>query len=191
MTMSEQREAHDEGKTCLCSVTHPATPAEVDAGVEPVVRNNGDVWTEHGHTGRPCSPPQAVRGEAVCHLQLLAEPDAGDADGAMMDRPAYELVRLIEAALNDADQITDTPQRPNNIAVWGIRMLLEPYGGSAHRWQWPLCFECSHQLPLHNYGSCDLCDCAITPQEISDGARDEDLDESIQQALRHEREHRG
>jgi hypothetical protein len=108
----------------------------------------------------------------------------------MMDRPAHELVRLIEAELDDADQITDTPQRPNNITVWGIRMLLEPYGGKPHRWQWPLCFECNHQMPLHNYGPCDLCGCAITSREIADGARDESLDDAVMEALRWEAEHR-
>jgi hypothetical protein len=108
----------------------------------------------------------------------------------MMDRPAYELVRLIESYLDDADQFTDTPQRPNNIAVWGIRMLLEPYGGKAHRWQWPMCFECKHQMPLHKWGPCDLCGCAITPEEIIDGERDEGLDEAVEQALRFEQENR-
>jgi hypothetical protein len=111
-------------------------------------------------------------------------------DAPMMDRPAHELVRLIEAELDDADQITDTPQRPNNITVWGIRMLLEPYGGKPHRWQWPLCFECNHQMPLHNYGPCDLCGCAITSREIADGARDESLDDAVMEALRWEAEHR-
>ena len=109
---------------------------------------------------------------------------------AMMDRPAYELVRLIEAALDDADQVNDTPRRPNRIAVWGIRLLLEPYGGKPHRWAWPTCFECSHQMPLHQYGKCDLCGCPITTDEIIAGARDEDLDESVQEALRVEREDR-
>lgn len=108
----------------------------------------------------------------------------------MMDRPAYELVRLIEAQLDDADQIADTPQRPNQIAVWGIRMLLEQYGGKAHRWQWPKCFECDHQMPLHAWSPCDLCGCPITEREIADGARDESLDESVEQALRYERENR-
>lgn len=108
----------------------------------------------------------------------------------MMDRPAYELVRLIEAQLDDGDQITDTPQRPNRFAIWGIRMLLEPYGGKPHRWQWPRCFDCDHQVPLHAHGSCDLCGCAITPEEITAGARDEDLDEAIEQALRYDQEHR-
>lgn len=111
-------------------------------------------------------------------------------DAPMMDRPAYELVRLIEAELDDADQIIDTPQRPNNIAVWGIRMLLEPYGGKPHRWQWPRCFECDHQMPLHKYGPCELCGCAITAEEIIDGERDEALDEAVEQALRWEQEHR-
>lgn len=108
----------------------------------------------------------------------------------MMDRPAYELVRLIEKYLDDADQGADTPQRPNRIAVWGIRMLLEPYGGKAHRWQWPTCFECEHQMPLHNSGPCDLCGCAITAEEIADGARDEALDDAIEAALRQEYESR-
>lgn len=108
----------------------------------------------------------------------------------MMDRPAYELVRLIQDALDDADQVTDTPQRPNRIAVWGIRMLLEPYGGKAHRWQWPLCFECDHQMPMHLYGPCDLCGCPITTEEIVDGARDEALDEAVMQALRDDAEGR-
>jgi len=114
--------------------------------------------------------------------------DEGVMDEAMMDRPAYELVRLIEAELDDADQVTDTPQRPNNIAVWGIRALLEPYGGKPHRWQWPHCFECGHQSPLHSYGPCDLCGCPMTPEEVVSGARDEELDEAVMQALRWEHE---
>lgn len=113
-------------------------------------------------------------------------PDENDAP--MMDRPAYELVRLIEAALDDGDQVTDTPQRPNHITIWGIRLLLEPYGGKPHRWQWPHCFECGHQMPLHNYGPCDLCGCPMTPEEVASGARDEDLDEAVEQALRHQQE---
>jgi len=102
----------------------------------------------------------------------------------MMDRPAYELVRLIEAELDDGDQFIDRPDRPNTIAIWYIRALLEPYGGKPHRWQWPKCFECSHQMPLHNYGPCDLCGCAMTPEEIAEGTRDEALDEDIIRALR-------
>ena len=106
----------------------------------------------------------------------------------MMDRPAHELVRLIETYLDDADQGADSPQRPNYISVWGIRMLLEPYGGTAHRWQWPSCFECQHQLPLHNYGPCDLCGCAMTTDEVIAGVRDEELDDAIMEALRIEHE---
>ena len=109
---------------------------------------------------------------------------------AMMDRPAYELVRLIEAMLDDADQIIDTPQRPNRVAVWGVRMLLEEYGGKPHRWQWPLCFECDHQMPLHAWSACDLCGCPITEREIADGARDTGLDDAIEAALRQEWEGR-
>ena len=120
----------------------------------------------------------------------MSEHSADNDRTPMMDRPAYELVRLIEAHLDDADQITDTPQSPNRIAVWGIRMLLEPYGGKAHRWQWPLCFECKHQMPLHHWGPCDLCGCAITAEDIIDGKRDEALDEAVEQALRYEQEYR-
>lgn len=104
-----------------------------------------------------------------------------------MDRPAYELVRLIERALDDGDQVTDSPEHPNLYAIWGIRALLEEYGGKPHRWQWPACFECKHQLPLHHdYASCDLCDCMLTQREIADGARDDGLDAAIEEALRRE-----
>jgi hypothetical protein len=108
---------------------------------------------------------------------------------SMMDRPAYELVRLIEAMLDDADQVRDTPARPNLVAVWGIRALLEPYGGTPHRWQWPHCFDCGHQAPMHNnYGPCDLCDCMMTHAEVVAGARDESLDRDVEAALRLEAE---
>lgn len=109
----------------------------------------------------------------------------------MMDRPAYELVRLIEAELDDGDQTVDTPQNPNRFAIWGIRLLLEPYGGRPHRWAWPKCFECDHQMPLHHHGPCTLCGCPITDREIADGYRDEALDDAVMEALRYEREHRG
>lgn len=106
----------------------------------------------------------------------------------MMDRPAYELVRLLEGLLDDGDQVRDTPFRPNTITIWGIRALLEPYGGKAHRWQWPHCFDCGHQSPNHSYGSCDLCGCVRTPEEVVNAAPDETLDDDVMSALRWDQE---
>lgn len=32
------------------------------------MKTNNDTWTEHGHAGKPCSPPDAVRGFKSCRL---------------------------------------------------------------------------------------------------------------------------
>lgn len=104
-----------------------------------------------------------------------------------MDRPAYELVRLLEALLSDCDQIVDSPDDPNNVRVWAVREVLEEFGGRSHRWSHPRCEECGHTVGFHHQeGECGLCDCMLSRDEVVNG-RDEDLDDSIEQALRDER----
>jgi len=48
-----------------------------------------------------------------------------------------DVVRAVEAELDDADQCLDTAIRPNQIAVWGVRQALEPFGGKPHRFPPP------------------------------------------------------
>jgi hypothetical protein len=43
-----------------------ATLTAARAGEGARVRNNGEIWSEHGHPDLPCSPPQAVRGVVAC-----------------------------------------------------------------------------------------------------------------------------
>lgn len=102
--------------------------------------------------------------------------------GAAMDRPAYELVRLLEDLLDDADQFIDSPERPNNIRVWAVRAVLEDFGGRPHRWTPPRCGDCNHPFSLHD-DACWLCECALTKSEALNG-RDESIDDAIEQALR-------
>lgn len=100
-----------------------------------------------------------------------------------MDRPAYELVRLLQAVLDDADQMTDTPEDPNNVRVWAVREVLEEFGGTPHRWSHPRCDECDHTVGFHHQsGGCFLCDCMLSGDEVLNG-RDTELDDAIERAL--------
>lgn len=114
---------------------------------------------------------------------------------AMMDRPAYDLVRLLEAELDDGDQVTDSPERPNRMNIWAIREILEAFGGKRHRWSHPRCSECDHTVGFHHdWGGCDICSglvkisaiggpgCQLTRKEVMLG-RDEDTDAAIEQAV--------
>lgn len=95
--------------------------------------------------------------------QLEFTPPIDAALVAQMDRPAYELVRMLEASLDDADQITDSPERPNNIRVWAVRHILEEFGGAPHRWSPPRCFDCNHVAVFHHdWSGCTLCGCQMT-----------------------------
>lgn len=65
----------------------------------PGVRTNGDVWTDHGHPGVPCSPPEAVHGEAKCRNLTDSTPGAvgrcGDrAPGVMPGARSQVVCRL-------------------------------------------------------------------------------------------------
>jgi hypothetical protein len=114
-----------------------------------------------------------------------AERDAALADTEAIRERLEQVIKAIEDVLDDADQITDTLQRPNRIAVWGVRRALAPFGGKPHRWPMPaeFCAECGH----HTYGHDDEClqpgcDCLLSAREAAFG-RDEDLDDAIGQAL--------
>jgi hypothetical protein len=101
-----------------------------------------------------------------------------------MDRPAYELVRLLEDLLDDGDQVADSPEDPNNVRVWAVRAVLEDFGGKPHRWTPPRCGDCDHPFSLH-HGECSLCDCQLTRREALNG-RDESIDLAIEQVMREE-----
>jgi hypothetical protein len=100
-----------------------------------------------------------------------------------------EVVRAIEAELDDADQIVDSLERPNYIAVWGVRRVLMRFGGKPHRWPVPaeFCDECEH-LSWNHYTTeqsldgCAECDCLLSRREAHWG-RDEELDDTITQAV--------
>ena len=101
-----------------------------------------------------------------------------------MDRPAYELVSLLEALLDDCDQMPDSPEDPNNVRIWAVRAVLEDFGGSAHRWTPQRCDECAHVFSFHHAGpGCAMCDCTLSKSEAL-GGRDVTVDDSIARALR-------
>ena len=98
---------------------------------------------------------------------------------------AAEVVEAVTGDLDDADQITDTLERPNYIAVWGVRRVLMRFGGKPHRWPVPSekCEECGHRAYDHDEDcTWDDCDCLLGDSEAMWG-RDTALDDEINQAL--------
>ena len=100
-----------------------------------------------------------------------------------------DVVRAIEDLLDDADQVTDTLENPNLITIWGVRRALAPFGGKPHRFPVPAerCEECGHLSwnhydPDDSLDGCAECDCLLSRREAHWG-RDEEMDESIRQAL--------
>ena len=111
---------------------------------------------------------------------------ASDSTPTEREAGRLEVVRAIEALLDDADQVTDSLRRPNRIAVWGVRRELMKFGGRPHRWPGPaeFCAECGHATTGHQE-ECNhpVCDCLLSEREAAFG-RDEALDDEISRALR-------
>lgn len=138
-----------------------------------------DDWCIECHGRWPCT---SVRRAAGPILALYAdEPvryDSATVERIVAARVAA-VVHAIEAALDDGDQFTDTPQRPNTFTIWGIRRVLAPFGGKPHRWPFP-CVECEH-FAVHEDG-CAECSCMLSDDEAVYG-RDDALDDSITSAV--------
>lgn len=58
---------------------------------------NGDVWTEHGHEGRPCEPAEAVYGDVDCELRVSPL-----AMVLRADRALFEARNMLDAAVEFA-----------------------------------------------------------------------------------------
>lgn len=106
---------------------------------------------------------------------------------------ADEVVKAVERELDDADQIIDALDRPNRIAVWGVRRVLLRFGGKEHRWPVPAerCVECDHLTAVHGLASMSSdeercrakdCGCLLSANESAWG-RDEAMDEEIANTL--------
>lgn len=57
----------------------------------------GDVWDEHGHRGVPCSPPEAVHGDAPCRLRVPAPPASREEQES--PREKFDAIKLIDQTL--------------------------------------------------------------------------------------------
>ena len=150
-----------------------------------------DVYEHGGGTGYRLAGPKFSGSGEVLMSHALTSRDVGElrrwldrAEPMAREWKPSDVVRAVEALLDDADQGADTLRKPNRIAVWGVRRALMPFGGKPHRWPVPAerCAECDHRAYDHDEDcTWDDCDCALSDREAMWG-RDESLDDSITQA---------